>query len=52
MSRAFAGEAKTDARDAEVITDTARMRDDLTDLAHWPGAPVSASFSAVSVHSW
>ncbi|PWU54082.1 IS110 family transposase [Micromonospora sp. S4605] len=32
MSGAFAGEAKTDARDARVIAETARLRRDLTQL--------------------
>lgn len=35
MSGAFAGEAKTDARDAQVIANTARMRADLAQL-HTP----------------
>jgi hypothetical protein len=33
MAGIFRGEAKTDAKDARVIADTARMRGDLTELA-------------------
>ncbi|WP_433206514.1 IS110 family transposase [Nocardia sp. CA-107356] len=33
MSRGFRGEGKTDARDARVIADTARMRRDLVEIA-------------------
>jgi transposase len=33
MSGAFAGEGKTDARDAKVIADTARLRRDLTQIS-------------------
>ncbi len=46
MSGAFAGEAKTDARDAQVIANTARMRRDLTDVRVPDGLVVELSLLA------
>lgn len=48
MSAGFAGEAKTDARDAIVIANTARMRRDLVPVA--PPAHVVASLALLVAH--
>jgi transposase len=48
MSTGFAGEAKTDARDAIVIANTARMRRDLVPVA--PPAEVVAKLTLLVAH--